>query len=191
MLQVPPSKFLYCWKVHPKQRLLRGKIMSCLQEKCTEFMLVPGKSTCDENAAKVRHKYSLPTVYYQSSRHIQLHILLCNSCRHTHYTKQSLKPTNDPEKHTLSVVTQLLNAQVKPGPQVKLALFTPALQSKKSLSAAPRYSTFSPHPTVTSHTAACGLIVPSSLSMLLSPPCTTGAHPTANLSSHQAWPPGF
>lgn len=44
----------------------------------------------------------------------------------------------------------------------------------------------SPHPSVTSHTAACCHIVLASLSMSLSSPCAT----CANLSSHRARPPG-
>lgn len=85
---------------------------------------------------------------------------------------------------------RVLNCTNEIGPQTKPAPFTPTL-SPRCLLAEPVNLNLSPHPTVTSHTAACRHIVPPSLSVSLSSPCTTCAHPTANLSSHQAWPLGF
>lgn len=58
---------------------------------------------------------------------------------HTHCTKACKHKLRF--QRTLFMVTQLFTAQVKAGPQINPAPFTPTLQSKKSVSRAPRYST--------------------------------------------------
>lgn len=81
---------------------------------------------------QVRHKHSLLIDKWYTS-------FLKKQSVISHYTKahkHNLNPINVPElQHTLSMVTQFLTAQMKP------ALFTPTLQSKKSVSRAPQNST--------------------------------------------------